>query len=86
MSAYVKVIEEKDYLTLKTYLERDGVVLVSPEMARKLEEETGKEIDGLFLDRYDFGGEADKFVDLIQSEQHFAVEAIRRLRRKETWE
>lgn len=48
MSAYVKVIGEKDYPVLRNYLERDGIVLVSPEMARKLEEETGKEIEGLF--------------------------------------
>lgn len=82
MSAYVKVIEEKDYPVLKKYLKRDDIVLVSPEMARKLEAEIGKEIDGLFLDRYDFGGEADKYVEFVQSEPHLAVEEIRSLKRE----
>lgn len=71
MGAYVKVMKEEDYATLMSYLEDDGVVLITEETAERLKEETGKELDGSFIDDYDFGGEADKFIDIVHSEEHY---------------
>ena len=76
MSAYIKVIAEEDLPVLQKYLDDDGVILIHKIVADKLEKEVGYSVDGIFLPGYDFGGEADKWVDIICDEQHFAYQTI----------
>ena len=77
MGAFVHVIDEKDFPILKKYLDEEGVVLISPSLAEKLEAESGISLDGQLLDKYDFGGDADMYVDLVSSMEHYAAEAIK---------
>lgn len=76
MSAFVRVVEEQDWPILRKYLDEDGVVLVSRDVADKLQEQETGSIDGRYIDCYDFGGEADKFVDIVTSEGHYFVEKM----------
>lgn len=76
MSAYIKVVEEQDWPVLRKYLDKDGVVLVSKDVAEKLKRQGTGSIDGRYFDGYDFGGDADKFVDIVTSEEHYAVKMM----------
>lgn len=76
MSAYIKVVEEQDWPVLRKYLDEDGVVLVSKDVAEKLKRQGAGSIDGRYFDGYDFGGDADKFVDIVTSEEHYAVKMM----------
>lgn len=78
------IIPEEDYNVVKKYLPSSGfpdsVVLVHEtvikgsdfpaETAAKLRELDGQPID------YDFGGEADLFVDIITDKDHYALASL----------
>lgn len=78
------IIPEEDYNVVKKYLPSSGfpdsVVLVPEtvikgsdfpaETAAKLRELDGQPID------YDFGGEADLFVDIITDKDHYALASL----------
>lgn len=66
----VRVPSEKEWKILMEYLQ-GSVILVSPQFAEKLRDKS-QELDGLCLS-YDFGGEPDIVVDVVTSEQHYAV-------------
>jgi len=76
VSVYVKVIAEEDLPVLQKYLNDDGVILIHKIIADKLERVLGHSAEETFLPEYDFGGEADKWVDIICDEQHFAYKTI----------
>lgn len=76
MSAYVRVVDEQDWPILRKYLDADGVVLVSKDVAEKFMKQGAGSVDGRYLDGNDFGGDADKFVDIVTSEGHYAAERI----------
>ena len=82
--AKLVIIPEEDYNVVKKYLPSSGfpdsVVLVPEtvikdsdfpaETAAKLRELDGQPVD------YDFGGEADVFVDIITDKDHYALASL----------
>lgn len=76
MSAFIRVVEEKDWPILGKYLDEDGVILVSKQIADQLEEKIGRPIDGEYLDGYNFGGDADQFVEMVCNEHHYSFQEI----------
>ena len=75
MSAYVHVITDEEYEILQKYLD-EGAVLVRQSVAEEIREKTGENPDGLYLDGYDFGGDADVWVDVVRNKDHMAYDAI----------
>ena len=75
MSAYVHVIPDEEYEILQKYLD-EGAVLVRQSVAEEIGEKTGENPDGLYLDGYDFGGDADVWVDVVRNKDHMAYDAI----------
>ena len=75
MSAYVHVIPDEEYEILQKYLD-EGAVLVRQSVAEEIREKTGENPDGLYLDGYDFGGDADVWVDVVRNKDHMAYDAI----------
>ena len=75
MSAYVHVIPDAEYEILQKYLD-EGVVLVRQSVADEIREKTGESPAGLYLDGYDFGGEADVCIDVVRDKNHMAYDAI----------
>ena len=78
------IIPEEDYNVVKKYLPSggfpDSVVLVPERVINNSDfpEETAaklKELDGQPID-YDFGGEADLFVDVITDKDHYGLESL----------
>lgn len=76
MSALVHVITEKDLSVILKYRDAEGVVLISQSIAVSVEEKLGRPIDGEYLDDYDFGGEPDKYVDLVLDPNHFVIDKM----------
>ena len=78
MSAYLRVVPDEDCEVLQRYLEDDGgVVLIQSSTAATMFGKQTDELDGLDLMDYNFGGEADVWVDIVHSPSHCAAEAIR---------
>ena len=75
MSAIVHVIPDAEYEILQKYLD-EGAVLVRQSVADEIKEKTGKSPAGLYLDGYDFGGEADVWIDVVRDKSHMAYDAI----------
>lgn len=75
MSAYVHVIPDAEYEILQKYLD-EGAVLVRQSIADEIREKTGENPDGLYLYGYDFGGEADVWIDVVRNRDHMAYAAI----------
>lgn len=75
LSAYVHVIPDVEYEILQKYLD-EGAVLVRQSVADEIKEKTGENPDGLYLDGYDFGGDADVWVDVVRNKDHMAYDAI----------
>lgn len=78
MSAYLRVVPDEDFEILQRYLEDDGgVVLIQSSTAATMFGKQTDELDGLDLMDYNFGGEADVWVDIVHSPSHCAAEAVR---------
>ena len=75
MSAYVHVVPDAEYEILQKYLD-EGAVLVRQSVADEIKEKTGEGPAGLYLDGYDFGGEADVWIDVVRDKNHMAYDAI----------
>ena len=45
-------------------------------IADEIREKTGESPDGLYLYGYDFGGEADVWIDVVRNRDHMAYAAI----------
>ena len=75
MSAIVHVVPDAEYEILQRYLE-DGAVLVRQSVANEIKEQTGGDPDCLCLEGYDFGGEADVWIDVVRDQNHMAYGAI----------
>lgn len=78
------IIPEEDYNVVKKYLPSGGFpdsVVLAPERVindSNFPAETAaklKELDGQPID-YDFGGEADLFVDVITNKDHYALASL----------
>ena len=68
-------IPDAEYEILQKYLD-EGVVLVRQSVADEIREKTGESPAGLYLDGYDFGGEADVCIDVVRDKSHMAYDAI----------
>ena len=75
LSANVHVIPDAEYEVLQKYLD-EGTILVRQSVANEIKEKTGEDPDGLYLDGYDFGGDADVWVDVVRNKDHMAYDAI----------
>ena len=75
MSAIVHVVPEAEYEILQKYLD-EGAVLVRQSVADEIKAKTGESPDELYLDGYDFGGEADVWIDVVKNNNHMAYDAI----------
>lgn len=79
MAAYAVPVSKADWPIVSKYLSalQEGGILISPNMVRELEKQAGKPFDGeVFLDDYEFGGEADLWVDIVRAESHMAFDAV----------
>ena len=80
MAAYVVKLTEEEWAVLSSITARleDGGIVVPPDVAKKFEEETGKEIpDGALID-YDFGGDPDVWLDILGETDSYQASAIKR--------
>lgn len=68
MAAKVKFVKKEHAGLLRDYLDSDGVTLVFPEV-QGIAKVKGL-VDGQTIE-YDFGGEADVFVDKVADSDHF---------------
>lgn len=66
MAAKVKIVPTKDWEIIREYLNEEGVLLIPENIAKEQNVEylNGKNID------YDFGGEADCWIDIAASKKH----------------
>lgn len=66
MGAVIKVVPPEDMAVLKKYLKAsDGIALIPEELANEMGVSDGQHAD------YDFGGNADIFVDIVESTDHY---------------
>lgn len=72
MGAFVKVVPQADWDVLMRYMNNNGVVL----MPENIAQEKNIPEDGLFVEDYDFGGEADVLVDLARTTEHFLFDQL----------
>jgi hypothetical protein len=82
MAAHVIVPNERDWPVIGDFLAacEEGAIVVSPEIARQFERETGKRIPDDLEEtciEYDFGGEADTLLDWAADMRHMGIDAIR---------
>lgn len=79
MAATLRIITKEQEQILDTLLEGDGVVLMTEEAAKQIAKQLGvspEELNELYVDSYDYGGEADKWVDIVRSEEHLFVDHL----------
>lgn len=70
MAVYVKVVPEKDWNIIKEYLDGEaGYVLIPESVAKQLDQEKQNQLAELTESplSYDFGGDADVWVDVVHS-------------------
>ena len=68
----LRVVPKEHMEIIKSYLE-PGVVLVEEDMVAQIEAEHGIDLsDGRDVD-YDFGGEADYYVDIVRDKSHYLI-------------
>ena len=60
----------------ETLVKTDMGVEAAQSAADEIKEKTGKSPAGLYLDGYDFGGEADVWIDVVRDKSHMAYDAI----------
>ena len=77
MSAVVRVVPNADMEILDKYLSEEGVVLIPQSLAAEINPDTPHDVDELYLDGYDFGGDADVWVDIARTVDHMAVDRIK---------
>lgn len=83
MSAYLVVIDEKDWDVVKKYLGAlgEGGILVTPEGVEAFKKEHGvdlRESDGELVKDYDFGGDPDVWVDALRDAGSYAADAVKK--------
>lgn len=69
MGIQVKVVPKEDWDVLRKYVNGSGVILIPAELAEK----TGVEEQEV---EYDFGGDADVWVDIVRDETHHLYDIL----------
>lgn len=79
MAAYVKIVPAKDWNNIKEYFDgNEGCILVPEDVLKELsreEQDQIREMDQELME-YDFGGEADIFLDIAQSTQSYCLQSV----------
>lgn len=79
MAATLRIITKEQEQMLNTLLEGEGIVLMTEEAAERVAKQLSsspEELNELYVDSYDYGGEADKWVDVVRSEEHLFVDYL----------
>lgn len=79
MAATLRIITKEQEQILSTLLEGEGIVLMTEEAAAQVSVQLGvstEELNELYVDSYDYGGEADKWVDVVRNDDHIFVDHL----------
>ncbi len=77
MAAYVKIVPEKEWEIIKSYLGEEGTVLIPEQVFNQLTDEQKEKITDMNnkLVNYNFGGEADIWLDVVRSPDAYFFES-----------
>ena len=81
MAAIIRVINKEEEQLINCLLEGEGVVLVTEEVAEIIAADMGiskEDLNEKYSDSYDYGGDADKWVDVVRTEDHILVDFLKR--------
>ena len=79
MAAVTHVLTDDEYALIGRILSDTGGVLIAPDTAKAIAEKlnvSAQSLDNLYLDAYDFFGDADVWVDKITFDEHLGVDFI----------
>ena len=79
MGAYIVRVEKEHWPILQRYLNtlQEGGILVAPHIAEQIEADTGESFpDGELLEDYNYGGEADLYIDVVHRMDHWSIPLI----------
>lgn len=80
MAATLRIMSSEEEAVINRLLEGDGVVLMTQDAAVKIAETLDITVDELnerYLDSYDYGGDADKWVDVVRTEDHILTDFLK---------
>lgn len=69
----LKIVPQNEWEIIKKYLTVEGVVLIPENIAKEVKCEG---FDEEVID-YDFGGDADCWVDIVLNKDHFALKTLK---------
>jgi hypothetical protein len=80
MAAYIVIPRTEHWPVIERFLGdcEQGAIVIPPDVAQKLRSQ-GLDVgslNGELID-YDFGGEADKLIDVLGNTDHYALDAVR---------
>lgn len=78
MAARVVIPEVSDWDIISSFLDDccEGAVVIPPAVAITLREQGAELPEAGSLIEYDFGGEADVWLDVVTSPDHYAIRAV----------
>lgn len=79
MAGVLRIIHPDEEKIINRLLSGEGIVLIPEKLARELAKQMNVEYDELeemYLDAYDYGGEADKWVDIVRTMDHICIDYI----------
>lgn len=74
--AVLRFVPKSDWEVLKNYLNDKGVILIPEENTKGIEKLKQYELDDYEDVWYDFGGEADIWVDIASHEDHYVIKKL----------
>lgn len=80
MAATIRIMSLEEEAVINRLLEGDGVVLMTQDAAVKIAQTLDITVDELnerYLDSYDYGGDADKWVDVVRTEDHILSDFLK---------
>jgi hypothetical protein len=72
MAATIKYVKSEHVEILQEYLSDEGIALIFPEAQKKAKRKGIKDGD---LINYDFGGEADVYVEIVRDTKHYLFDS-----------
>ena len=72
----VKIISKEDWEILRKYLDSKCVILVKEEVANKIKTTEDELTDYISDSSYDFGSDADIWIDIVASSNHLFIESF----------
>lgn len=80
MVAIIRVINKEEEQVINRLLAGEGVVLITEDAAEIIAADIGiskEDLNEKYLDSYDYGGDADKWVDVVRTEEHILVDYLK---------